>query len=585
MNNRRSRICMTSAVFALFAGISPFEVPAEERNSEESLVAISGVETFIAESVGDNGGTGETVYGDDDNFVRLRNRFYLDTRARGFDSALRFDATLFHLPPERVAKEAFVPGGEGYTTLNYDNDFRLEHLHGSMTVGHLKLTLGDFYVNFGRGAALSLIKIDDLDEDNQLRGVRLDYKIPRRLSLTLVGGVVNAVNLDPITRQVFEDDPLDRIVGVRSAWELLDVFNLGVHGVIVKPRYTDWEQIPLSRRFVDRSPGIQIMTGGGFLEAHLEGIHAYFEGNAQAHENFRVIDASPKEETGTALFGEVSYDLPPFGLKAEGIYYRKWLMEGPYRGVGDTAYGLDPLVYNHMVTLEPAFVPIKSMGNVFGGRLGGNVYLDSAETDVSLKVSALRYEGGLLPNGVWQDHPETTAVHTIVELNKTFRDPAVRMHVEGGGRFETTRRPEIEGVDSGYLWHLKSDVTVPIKGVHSIEMAAEVRRHALDITEGNRYYVTLSSLGYRMAGIFDVTFAHEYSNEVVGGQRRLGNMKWLAPPNFAWAMGTLYLSGFLEGLSLRGVIGSQRGGIKCAGGICRQYPDTVGAKLEINLKF
>ena len=65
----------------------------------------------------------------------------------------------------------------------------------------------------------------------------------------------------------------------------------------------------------------------------------------------------------------------------------------------------------------------------------------------------------------------------------------------------------------------------------------------------------------------------------------LGNLRWLAPHHYASLMGTLFLSGVLKDVTLRGFLGSRRGGIKCAGGVCREYPDAVGAKLEMVWTF
>jgi hypothetical protein len=549
-------------------------------------VKVSGTESFEVEVVGDNGSVNEGIYGDDDNFTRVRNILYLGAKSPDFDGGLRLDATLFDRPPGRVGADDFVPGGSGYTTLNYDNDYRVERLHGTVAVGDVEATLGDFHVSFGRGMALSLIKMDDLAEDNSLRGGRLTYRIERKVTVDAVGGVVNALNTDPLTRQTLTDDPLDRIIGLRAEWQLLDAVSLGAHGVLVQPRFTDEDAVFSDRLYVDQGPGIAVKTGGGSVEAYLGGVHLYMEGNGQIHDNFRPADEDVLDEPGQAVFGELSYDFTPFSIKGEGIFYRHWLMEGPYRGSVNNVALVQPITYHHMVTLEPLWVPIKSFGNAFGGRLGGEVYWDAADLEVSLKSAFIRYMGGLLPRGTWDDHPKTLVCHPILSLKRTFSKPDIDAGLAGGFRFETTDAPQIAGADAGVLWHLEGDVTVPLGGPHSLALKTEVRRHALEVTEGIAYWVSLVTLGYHLAGLVDVTLAHEYSDELTGEQGKIGRLTWPLPVHhYAWIMGGVDVPRPLDGLRVELFFGSQRGGLKCAGGVCRKYPDGIGMRLGAVYRF
>jgi hypothetical protein len=559
---------------------------AGETVSASGAAEISGTESLEAEYIGDNGSANEGIYGDDGDLYKFRNILDVSAKAPGFESAVRLDAVLFQDPPYRVSRSEFIPGGSGYTTLNFDNDVRVERLYGAMRLGNLKITLGDFHVNFGRGMALSLIKVDDIGEDNALRGARVDFRLPRKLKAVLVGGVVNSLNVDPLTRQVLRDDPLDRILGARVEWELFDAFALGAHGVLMKPRFEAEDEISDDRLYVDRAPGVGAVIGGGSAEAHLEGFHVYLEGNYQQHDNFRAVGRDVKNEPGAAVFGEISYDLSPFSVKAEGIFYRRWLVEGPYRGSANHLALLNPISYNHMVTLEPAFVPIKSIGNVYGGRVTGDVYVDAADLQITMKSAFLHYLGGLLPRGEWDDHPETTVIHPILTARQRFDDTDINVTLEGGYRYETTNAPDIPGAGSGWLWHLKGDVTVPIRGPHSVEAAAEVRRHALGVTEGIDYWVSSEMLSYHWSGLFGVTLAHEFSDEVGTDEAAIWGARWPLPPHhYAWVRAGLEVPKPLDDLDLGLFFGSQRGGIKCAGGVCRRYPDSIGAKLEAVYRF
>jgi hypothetical protein len=544
-------------------------------------------ETFITEYVGDNGPTNEGAYGDDDDFWIFRNLFYAQAGNKEFDSGLRLDVDLFQGPPGHVDSDAFYwgEGAGGYTTLDYGNDLRLERIYGTAHIDRLNVTVGDFYVSFGRGIALSLVKLDDVGEDTALRGARLEYHVPRGVKVVLVGGAVNALNVDPITKQVFADDPLDKIAGARVEWEIADALSLGVHGVLMRPRFTDADEVSPDRLFVDQGPGVAAAGGGASAELHAGGFQLYLEGNAQSHDNYRPAEAV-MDESGYAVFGETSYDLSPFLIKVEGIFYRRWLMEGPYRGSYSTTSGNPAIQYNNMPTLEPVWMTMNSRGNAEGGRLSGDLFIRRSETQLTLCAATLFYEGGLQPMGVWSDHPPTLVVHPILKVRQAFGGSGVNATAEGGFRYETTDEPLPGHEDNGRLWHASLDLSVPIKGPHSVEGKVEIRRHDLHVSESVPHWVTLESLGYDMSGVFGITLVHEYSDETAGADLKLGEWELPLPrQHYVWAMVSAHLPKPLDGLTLRLLAGAQRGGIKCAGGVCRLYPDSVGARLEAIYRF
>jgi hypothetical protein len=515
--------------------------------------------------------------------------FYLEAASAMVDAGLRADLALFGGPPGRVPWTSFAPGGSGYTALDYDNDFRLERLHGTVRLGRLTATVGDFYVSFGRGIALSLIKMDDIGVDNCLRGARIEYQQPRRFKLVGVAGVVNALNIEPVTRQVLRDDPLDRLAGLRGEWQLLDALSLGAHVVHLSPRFESEAEIEPGRLWVDRSPGVRATSAGVSAEAHFGGVHLYLEANGQAHDNY-LPPAGQKDienEPGIAGFMALGYDLPPVTLKLEGIYYDRWLMQGGLRGAAPNLGVVQPLAYHHMPTLEPVWMLIKSLGNVYGGRAGVGAYLTRLRTDLNLSLTVLRYRGGLLPQGTWDDHPPTLVVHPIFKGRSEIGQSGFSLTAEGGARFEHTGQPAPGEDDNGNLWHVGLGAMWPLAHPHSLDFKVELRRHGLAVTEGGApYFVTLESLSYEWARAFGLTVAHEYSDQTPGVRGQIGALTMPVPAqHYLWAMASVHGRGPLKGLTGRLSAGSQRGGIKCAGGVCRSYPDSVGAKLEVVYRF
>ncbi len=549
--------------------------------------------TLISEYVGNNGGNNEGQHGDDDDFWAFRNDLYIQASNRTLDSAIVLSGAMFHNPPARVPYEEWTNPevmwdedvSQGYTLLNYSNDYRVERLHGTVNIDKLKITGGDFYVNFGRGMALSLIKQPDIGVHNTLRGGRLEYRIPRRFKGIVVGGVVNGRNIDGLTKQIHEDDPLARIAGARFEFEVGDSATVGAHGVLMRPRFTDENQIADDRLWVDQSPGVSVSSAGATGELNLEKLHIYVEGNAQVHDDYRPPEGKDIEgEPGYAAYGEISYDLSPFNLKLEGIYYHRWLMEGQKRGSAPQAQFLTlAMAYHHLVTLETKWMVIKSLGNAKGGKLSGDVYIKDTNTQLTLSNALIKYEGGLKPNGAWTDHGDTLIIHPILRAHQIFGDTGLQVILDGGYRYEIETAGEER---TGQLWHITADFTAAISGPHSIEIKSEIRRHELEITEDNDYWITLTTVGYELSGLFGLSISHEFSDQLGGIIGKIGDWELPWPKqHYFFLMGSFHTPKPLEALSFRMFAGAQRGGFKCIGGVCRVYPDTVGAWVEAVYRF
>ena len=551
-------------------------------------VRVSGTEAVIVRYVGDNGDDNEGIYGDDDQFVTVRNLFYFRANSRFLDAGVRFDTTLFGNPPHGVGKDSFYwgPGASGYTLLNYRNDVRFERLYGILKVGDLRVTGGDFHVTVGRGMALCLIKLDDVGLDNALRGGRLEYRAPRVFRLDLFGGIVNASNVDPYTHQVLREDPRDRVAGARVTLEPTQALALGFHVVYLEPRFTDEEAIAPDRMFIDQGVGVRAINGGGSVELHTGRLSVYWEGNVQEHDNYRPWGAEQdvENEPGVATLGEVSVDLAPFNVKAEGIYYRRWLMEGPLRGSASNIAVTQPISYNNLVTLEPMWAVNRSLGNEVGGRVTGDLYLHKSRSQFVLSANLLKYEGGLMPQGEWDDHGDIASTHPTLQVVQDLGAGGHRITVEGGYRHEWRTDGE---PGTGHLWGVRGDAALPIHGRHGISVVAEVRRHQLQLTEGGKpYWLFLASAGYSVSNLLGVTVLYEYSDQTEGQDAKIGD--WTLPlprRHYLSLLASFQPPAPLDGLTIRTQFGTQRGGHKCAGGVCRDYPDSVGFTVDGVYRF
>ena len=255
-------------------------------------------------------------------------------------------------------------------------------------------------------------------------------------------------------------------------------------------------------------------------------------------------------------------------------------MEGPFRGAG--SYLSQPVPYHHMVTLEPQWMVIKSLGNEYGGRLSGDVLFDSTETQLSAMATVLEYQGGLMPQGEWTDHPPTLIAHPIIKLRQDFGSSGIALVAEGGYR----REWESDADTEGWLGHGSLDLTFPLTEGHTMEAKEELRRHHLEVTEEQAYWISTATISYDMVGLWGIALVHEYSDQTAGIDGKLwGGSIPLPQKHYAWALFNLHVPEPLDGLVIRLLGGAQRGGIKCAAGICRNYPDTVGVKLETVYRY
>jgi hypothetical protein len=557
-----------------------------------SEVAVHGTETLVADYVGDNGPANEAAYGDDDELWLFRNVLDLQVNAPSVETGLRFDAALFLNPPAPADPERFVwgEGARGYTLLDYDDDFRLERIHGTARLGDLTITLGDSYASLGRGMILSLVKLDDLGVDNALRGGRLDFEAGDRLALTLLGGVVNALNLNPVTHDVRRDDPLDRIIGARVELRATRPLSLGLHGVLMRPRFTSGADIPPERLYVDMAPGVSVESGGAFAELNAGALYAFVEFDGQRHEKERQIYEPPEwataraAETGHAFYGELSYGFPAVQLKAEGFHYRRWVMEGPMLGPASDFSLARPMAYSQLVTFEPRWLPNRSAGNEAGGRLTADALIARSDTQITASAALLGYLGAWTREGEWTDHADVLVAHPRLELRQGFPGTKLWISANGGYRRETSTARDGE---TGDLWHAGLEAAVPLSGPHGLDASGELRRHALFVTDSPRpYWVATASLRYDWASRFSAGAVYEYSDQTPGEPASING--WELPlPRRHYLLGVVSAQAAIPGgaLVVRLLGGSQRGGVKCVGGVCREYPDSVGARLEATYRF
>jgi len=135
-----------------------------------------------------------------DNYFDWLNRFDAQLSWKGWHAELRFDSALFLNTPS-VAGSLSDPENLHLARLlenRYVNNFVLEKISVDYTSPHFDLALGDFYLSYGRGLVVSMLKLDALGVDTTLRGLNLTGRWAG-LTANLAAGVTNTINTDEAT--------------------------------------------------------------------------------------------------------------------------------------------------------------------------------------------------------------------------------------------------------------------------------------------------------------------------------------------------------------------------------------------------
>jgi hypothetical protein len=152
----------------------------------------------------------------DDSYGEWLDRLNIQAYYGAFRAGVRIDAATYFLTLNDTdiytyADERLGPEASGVEVQDYANAFRRE-LHSrfqqtyypsKLFIGYTKdgldLTLGDFYVQLGRGLVFSVRKVDELAADTTVRGAKVQYKDnfdDAQLSLTTFAGQMNPIRVD-----------------------------------------------------------------------------------------------------------------------------------------------------------------------------------------------------------------------------------------------------------------------------------------------------------------------------------------------------------------------------------------------------
>ncbi len=456
---------------------------------------------------------------DDQGYTVIIDRLNLQTRAEAFDLSLRLDAVGFSDPP---------PGS------GFEADARPERVTGRYSGDGLEVTGGDFFRQLGRGLLLSIRKVDEVGLDLSLRGADARWT-PDGHTVGLFAGVLNPANLDAVSQKPV-DDVGDLVTGFAYELGAIDQLVIGAHALYLQP----------GERLLDDELDYTI-SGGGYVELHelVEGLTVYAE-----------LDAQSRRLAGSAELGWAGYltadlSLGDVALLVEGL----WLDDFEQKGSRNTALGTR-FDLNQAPTLERIDQEVINNRDVRGVR---------ARAEYSfLGGRWIAYVNGVVRINDAGEPTELRQLHGYAGGEHHFDEDTSKLIVSAGYRDEAQTTRPVKSMVHGEVDLLKAlgaGVSLHLTG------NVEVRSRPQDGAPTQTWVRGSSFVGAEWADVGGLTVEIGYDTEKPD-DRNL----------FVAGIMSLTMSDLIQ---VRALGGTQRGGLKCANGVCREFPQFAGVRMEI----
>ena len=480
----------------------------------------------------------------DNEFWAVINRLNLVVAKGPFMAGLRYDTEAYFLSEEYYVR--YIP----------------EKFFFQYEEAPFLARLGDSYARFGQGLTLSLLKRDEFGEDTTVQGALLQLSHENVEFEALVGPVNLGDDSAFVPQRAQTEEP-----------EFIDERDLiwGTHLEAGAPQYVmvggNWVGATLrfdpESQFADyeeddrvnlysvtaRAP---VMGGVGSLE----GEYSWLEYDDQREAK---LDDLQWEGRGGHL--AATWNIGPVTLLTEATDYFRF--EFPYH---------DP---PSMENTDMSFGHMPNFADAIGAR--GRVDYTIPGIDLGLFANYTNIQTHEEMPAELADHYSDRLSwlewieHSYGGLDKTFGNGA---YVSGSGGYRE--------IPEGRYVHGDAKISTPIVRPHSLTAEYKIKLfHGFDLLQGTEYADHESDLTYGYAPYFSLTGTYEWSDEPSGGIITLGAEEE-DNPHF-WAVETTVQPADWARLTLG--YGRYKGGLKCAGGVCRQMPPFEGLRSEFALRF
>jgi hypothetical protein len=472
----------------------------------------------------------------DDNYQALIDRLNLKLVYEDFTASGRMDLMGFRDAPSE----------------DFTNDIRPERLTLQYRKKAIKLLAGDFYRQLGRGILLAIRKVDEAGLDLSLRGAQARY-IGDIHRLSIFGGIVNPANLDSVS-QKFIEDTKDILAGGHYEFAGWDFGQLGLMGLFSQPEERILPDILIS----DPNDRDRNLSGGIYLQLPeiAEDLSFYIEADYQN----RHVAGGAEDKTGLAAYATVDWVLRDFVILMEGLYLQDWEQKGSRNSALSKRFD-----YNYGPTLERIDQEVFENIDTLGGRLRVEYLIESL--DFLLYANAmLRINNFNKP-----DTPNLRQVHGFGGFEYQYDDGASHLYGSSGYRNETeSGHADAEDREIKTMIHAEFDYLHAISGNIAFHVVSNNEFRTL---EAHAYQRGSTLIGVEKANTAAMTIELGYDKQ--DPSESVANFFLAAI--LSWEINDIF--------HLRATAGTQRGGIKCIAGVCRDYPEFAGAKAELVTRY
>ena len=527
--------------------------------ADDSAPAVSVTETLLLEAHGFN----QDEQADNDDYQDVKSRLNLTASQGAYTAGLRVDDIVYLSPPDGT----------------YVDDQRIERASLRVDGRLATVTVGDYYVQFGRGIALALRKIDELGVDTALRGARLDLHLPANFETTLVAGTTNIVNIDEVNRRL-APDPADRIVGGRTETTIANALTVGAHSVVLVPELPSRPEEGHDRIHnfgldldVPEIPGGFSLQGEGDLQFRRIG-------GSDPSDGPRSPEAPDRSHQPVALYANLTWTGGPLSLTTE---LKDFYDFQPLEGAADPFQHL-PYTYSQPPTAERWDQQVPSTRNIYGGRLRADLRLPGTSHSVFVNYAQSRTR---TLDGSIRDHYETqddqVYQHAYAGAELRLGGDRTIVQASGGLRCEddadhfATSSPLRCMTNHGNrrrMVHTEGDFSTPLFGAFGLHLTWVHESWRQKVTSGSLLYTRGTAVvevdwGSALAVAGAVEIDDERDKDGVRTLFGFGTVRWTVTPN----------------LTLNTIFGTQRGGLKCVNGVCRTFPSFAGARAELIVRY
>ncbi|MBL92501.1 MAG: hypothetical protein CMH56_11920 [Myxococcales bacterium] len=396
---------------------------------------------------------------------------------------------------------------------------------------------GDFHEQLGRGIMLSLRPRADAGLDMSIRGGKLVLETDN-FKWNSFGGFTNTINRDVIL-DVFVADKNDILAG--SQMELITPwdFTVGVMGAYLQPE----EQI------IDSELDLTASYGAFVDFPALGDLSLYLEAEGQSR---RLVGI---EQQGFAFYGVGDMLLGDFMIFMEGLHISDFEFFGSQNSATNAFFQ-----YNFPPTLERFDQEYANVSNFTGGRI--RLEYDLSDYDLTPYVNQLiKLNDPGEPASLFQTHSFAGFIYE--------GDP-MALNLSGGFRHESQGAEPLEGDFIRSYPHFEGDFGWNFSDDYSLDLSTWNQFISL---KDHYFFRGSNFFGINHRSLGGITF--EYGYDTLNTSEEIQNY-------FFAAVIVLKYKDWLEN---RTTVGTQRGGIKCIAGVCRDTPAFSGVKSQFVARF